>query len=105
MYIVAANLSGAKFFCKLHAQSGFCMLLLDEASSKLCTFQTPRARYSFLRMLFGLNSAPEVFHAVISKTFEGIKYVTSFQDGILVWGHIQESVRYTLHLVLGQVSK
>lgn len=32
---MAANLSGGKFFCKLHAQSGFCMLPLDEASSKL----------------------------------------------------------------------
>lgn len=54
----AANLSGAKFFCKLHAQSGICMLPLDEASSKPCIFQTPWGRYSFLKMPFGLNSAP-----------------------------------------------
>lgn len=63
---IAVNLSEAHFFCELNAQSGFWMLPLDEAGINLCKFQTPRGRYSLLRMPFGLNSAPKVFHAVIS---------------------------------------
>lgn len=73
--------------------------------SKLCTFQTPWGRYSFLRMLFVLNSAPENFYEIISKTFERIKNVTSFHDDILVWGDTQDSVRNTSHLFLEQASK
>lgn len=42
---------------------------------------------------------------LFSKTFEGIKNVTSFHDDILVWGDTQESVRNTSHLVLEQASK
>lgn len=37
---ISAKLSGAKYFCKLDAQSGFWILQLDRASSRLCTFQT-----------------------------------------------------------------
>lgn len=88
---IAVNLSEAHFFCKLNAQSGFWMLPLDEAGSKLVNFQKPRGRYSLLRMPFGLNSAPTVFHAVISKTFEEIKIMLLHFKMISLFGVIHKN--------------
>ena len=42
-------------------KDGFWHIELDEPSSFLCTFNSPYGRYRFLRMPFGLSSAPEVF--------------------------------------------
>lgn len=98
---IADKLSGAKYFCKLDAQSGFWMLSLDKSSSKLCTFQTPWGRYAFKRLLFGLNSAPEIFHRVISQVFENIENVVSFQDDILLWANTEKQ----LHNILIKIFK
>ena len=46
-------------FTILDAKDGFYQIALDEASSKLTTFWTPFGRYRYLRMPFGVNTAPE----------------------------------------------
>ena len=63
-----------KYFCVLDASSGFWQIKLDEASSRLCTFNTPFAfgRYMFKRLPFGISSASEVFHKAVAQLFEGI---------------------------------
>lgn len=101
---IAAKLKDAKYFCKLDAQSGFWMLQLDAESSKLCTFQTPWGRYSFLRLPFGIRSAPEIFHRILAETFAGIENVESFQDDILLWAKSEEELQATLMKVLKAAS-
>ena len=81
---LSAKLKGAQCFAKLDANSGYWMIPLDKESSKLCTFQTPFGRYSFLRLPFGLNCAGEIFHRIISQSFEGLDGVLTFQDDILI---------------------
>ena len=46
---VIANMPNAKYFSKLDAVTGFWQIRLEEASSKLCTFNTPYGRYRFTR--------------------------------------------------------
>lgn len=82
---IAANLSGARFFSHLDASKGFYMIVLDEASSKLCTFATPFGRFRFLRLPFGINSASEVFHNTMYKTFS-MEGVEVYVDDLLVYG-------------------
>lgn len=43
---------------------------LDKESSKLCTFNTPFGRYSFLRLPFGISNASEIFHWRIKQIIE-----------------------------------
>ena len=57
----AARLSGAKVFTVLDVKQGFWHIPLEEQSSYLTTFNSPFGRYRWLRMPFGINSAPEVF--------------------------------------------
>ncbi|XP_055914355.1 uncharacterized protein K02A2.6-like [Eupeodes corollae] len=66
---VKSRLSNAKYFSSLDANSGFWMIPLEEESSKLCTFNTPFGRYRFIRLPFGVNAAPEIFHAEMIKHF------------------------------------
>ena len=45
-----AQLSGAKFFSKLNANSGFWQIPLSERSKLLTTFITPQERYCFNKL-------------------------------------------------------
>ena len=56
-----AQLSGAKVFSKLDANSGFWQIPLSQTSRLLTTFITPMGRYCFNKLPFGISSAPEHF--------------------------------------------
>jgi len=83
---IAAQLSGSTVFSTLDASSGFWHVQLDEPSSKLTTFNTPYGRYRFLRLPFGINSAPEVFQRRMTQAFEDIDGAQAIVDDILIWG-------------------
>ncbi|CAB4029473.1 Transposon Ty3-I Gag-Pol [Paramuricea clavata] len=83
---VAAELNGAKVFSTIDASSGFWQVKLHAESSKLVTFNSPLGRYKFLRLPFGINSAPEVFQRRMTQALEDIEGVAVIVDDILVWG-------------------
>ena len=76
----------AKNVSNLDATSGFWQLRLDEPSSKLCTFNTPYGMHRFVRLPFGIKSAPEVFQKIISQMVSYIEGAEAIIDDILVWG-------------------
>lgn len=57
---IIAEMPNARVFSVVDANHGFWQVQLDEDSYKLCTFNTPYGRYRFLRLPFGVLSAPEV---------------------------------------------
>ncbi|XP_063547273.1 uncharacterized protein K02A2.6-like [Cydia strobilella] len=87
---LAVRLRGARYFSVLDARSGFWMVQLDDASADLCTFATPFGRYQFLRLPYGVNCAPEVFHAKLRQYLEDLDGVESFIDDVIVWGSTRE---------------
>ena len=76
----------AKYFTKLDASSGFWQMKLDNESSTLTCFNTAFGRYRFLRLPFGISSAPEVYHKELHMVFEHIDGVSTLIDDIIVWG-------------------
>ena len=70
-----AQLSGAKIFTKLDANSGFWQIPLDKSSRLLTTFITPMGRFCFNKLPFGISSAPEHFQKRISAILSGLSGV------------------------------
>ena len=102
---VAAELSDAKVFSVLDATSGFWHIKLDEISSELLAFNTPFGRYQYLRMPFGINSAPEIFQKRMTQAFEDLSGVKTIADDILVWGRSEAEHNHRLEQVLERSRK
>ena len=81
---VSTRLSRARVFSVLDATCGFWQVRLDEKSSYLTSMNTPFGRYRWLRMPFGLNSAPEVWR--MHELVEGLTGVEVIADDFLICG-------------------
>lgn len=90
----------AKYFCSLDAASGFYQIPLSEESSFLCTMATPRGRYRFLKLPFGLKSAMEVYLQTMSEPFGDLEGVIIYFDDFLVVGETVEKLEVNLRRVL-----
>lgn len=77
---INAKLAGKKFFTVLDCKEGFYHIVLDEASSKLCTFNTVFGCYRFLRLPFGLSVAPQLFQKLNTKSFSNIEGLIIYID-------------------------
>ena len=83
---ILPDLSKVKVFSKADLQEGFLQVSLDEASSRLTTFQTPWGRYRWLRMPFGISPAPEVFQMKLHQNLEGLPGIFTIADDNLITG-------------------
>ena len=65
----------------------------------LSTIATPRGRYSFKGMPYGISSAPEIFQKTTNRIMEGQDGVCVLIDDILIWGCTKEENDRRLHSV------
>ncbi|CAB4006996.1 Hypothetical predicted protein, partial [Paramuricea clavata] len=101
---ITSRLTGAKYFSKLDATSGFWQMPLDKESSFL-TFNTPFGRYRFTVVPFGVVFAQEVFHKTVHEHFRDISGCETDIDDILIWGRTIDEHDRNLEHVLNRVSQ
>ena len=77
---IATTLHKAKVFTVLDMKNGFWHVKLSEESSYLTTFNTPFGLYRWIRMLFGLCSAPEIFQWRMHEMVEGMDGIEVIAD-------------------------
>ena len=80
------ELQKARVFSTVDLKSGSWHVELDEDSADLTTFNTPFGRFRWLRMPFGISTAPEEFQRRQHQAVEGLPGVISIHDDILVFG-------------------
>lgn len=83
---IVASFPKANVFSVLDAKSGLLQIRLDYESSMLTTFDTPVGRYRWLRLLFGIKSAPELFRRIMDNMLEGIVGARALINDILIGG-------------------
>ena len=84
---ILPDLREARVFNVFNVRNGFWHVELDEESSLLTTFITPFGRYRWLRMQFGLTSAPEEFQRRQHRVIENLPGVVEIHDDIVVIGN------------------
>ena len=75
-----------RYLVLLTLRTAFWHVELDDESSYLTKFNTPFGRYRWLRMPFGISSAPEEYQRRQDQTVEGLPGVRSIIDDILIYG-------------------
>ena len=81
---VATRLNRAKLFTIVDAKDGFWQKRLDLEFSYKTTFNTPFGRYRWLRMPFGISSAPEVWQRTMHEIIEGLQGVEVIADDFII---------------------
>ena len=81
------KLNNARVFTTFDAKDGFYQISLDEQSSKLTTFWMPFGRYRYLRMPFGISTAPEEFERRLQECLADLPGVEVLRDDIPVVGY------------------
>ena len=82
----------------LDSKTGFWQGKLDEQSSYLTTFNTPFGRYRWLRMPFGISSAPEVWQQRMNQTIEGLVVVEVIADDFLICGFAEALANHDVNI-------
>lgn len=97
---VLPQLTGARYFTKLDARSGYWAIKLTNDSTFLTTFNTPFGRYRYLRLPFGISCAQDEFQRKIDESFEGVDGMEAIVDDILVYGRTVQEHDMNLRAVL-----
>ena len=84
-------LSGAKIFAKLDLASGYWQVLVNPAHTHKTAFATHVGLYEFLRMPYGLKTAPHTFQHVLNSVFSDYLYqwLIIYIDDCIIWSSNQ----------------
>ena len=75
------SLSSAKFFTTLDLRSGYWQIPMDPQDKPKTAFSTQAGLFQFVRMPFGLNSAPATFQRMIELVLSGLNLDTCLLSG------------------------
>ena len=100
-----AQLSGATVFSELDAISGFWQIPLANESKLLTTFIAPYGRYCFIKLLFGISSALEIFQRKMNEVLHGLPGVLCHVDDVLVYGKDTPEHETRLHATLKRIKE
>ena len=81
---LVSNLSNKKFFSKLDLRQAYAQLLLTPESRELTTINTHRGLFQYLRLPYGVSSAPGIFQRAMENLFKDVPDVLCYLDDLLI---------------------
>ena len=100
MELLTNKFGTAKIFSSLDLKGAFNQVPMHAESQKLLGIATPFGNYRFLRLPFGLASAPAVFQSIMDKLLKGLPGVLWYLDDIVVFGDSKAEHDQRLNSVL-----
>lgn len=100
---VIFELHGAKYFSKIDLKNAYHQLELDSDSRAITTFATHIGLFRYKRLMFGVNTAAEIFQKTLSQVLQGLKGVFNISDDTLVFGKTRREHDNNLKAVLEQL--
>ena len=76
--------AGATVFSKIDLKWGYLQVKLDESAHHLTSMITPFGLYKWVRLPFGLCSAPSCFQKIVASILDGIQGVRNLLDDIII---------------------
>ena len=95
-----SSLADGKYFTTLDLQHAYQQLEVEESSQELLTINTHKGLYQYVRLPFGISSAPSIFQAVMDQILKGQKNTICYFDDILIMGRNKEEHDEVLEQVL-----
>ena len=100
-----ASLAEGKVFSKLDLSRAYLQLPLAEESQPLLTVNTHKGLYRYLRLPFGVSSAPAIFQRTMETLLQGLQHVCVYLDDILITGRSQQEHLKNLEEVLQRLEE
>lgn len=84
---ILESLGSSKYFSTLDLASGYHQIMIDKKDTHKTAFSTKSGHYEFLRLPFGLSSAPATFTRAMKSIIMGLEEMcTAYLDDIVVHG-------------------
>ena len=87
---ILPELHEAKYFCKLDLRDGYHQLCLSKESRPIACFATHQGLFQYKRLIYGVNTAFEIFQKQIELVLSGINGAKNISDDVLIWGRTKE---------------
>lgn len=100
MEMIRDKIRGCVIFSKLDITNAYHHILLDENSRHITTFMSPLGLLRYKRLMFGMNSAPEIYQKIMDEIFAGQEEVAIYLDDILIASKDNESHEIRIKTVL-----
>lgn len=102
---IFSEMRGAIVFSTIDLANAYHQVLLAEESRDITAFITHEGLFRFLRVPYGLCSAPSAFSKLMSLVLKGLKGVQNYLDDVIVYGRTQEEHDGNLREVLAALKK
>lgn len=102
---VLQDLNQSTVFSKLDLTLGFHQVELEEASRAITTFVTHVGLFRYKRLMFGVNSAPEMYQHIIRQVLQDCPGAANIADDIIVHGKGKEEHNERLAKVFHKLIK
>ena len=88
--LIMTKLRNSKYFSRLDLTEAYHQLELHEDSRPITTFITHKGLFRYKRLMFGVNSAVEIFQRTLELILSPCENCFNFLDDIIVFGSTEE---------------